>query len=119
MSTNYIFGNPQEDQLGNNTKYFYGLRRTDAGDLYIAKVNQLSKTDSVTINNGGTSDNNMPDFQGGVDFHEGRDVNHNLAYSNLNYEQFRWDDRNIFYYIDADGQLVARINATYTYPTGV
>jgi len=119
MSTNYIFGNPQEDQLGDNPKYFYGLRRTDAGDLYLAKVNQLSKTDSVTINNGGTSDNNMPDFQSGVDFYEGRDVNHTLAYSNLNYEQFRWDDRNIFYYIDADGQLVARINATYTYPTGV
>lgn len=119
MSTNYIFGNPQEDQLGSNPKYFYALRRTDAGDLYFARVNQLSKTDSITINTSGAASDNFPDFQSGVDFFEGRDVNHTIVYADLNYEQFRWDDRNIFYYIDDDGQLVARINSSYTYPTGV
>ena len=37
----------------------------------------------------------------------------------LNYEQFKWDNRSVLYYIDDEGQLVLRINEDYTYPTGV
>jgi hypothetical protein len=32
-------------------RYFYGLRRTDDGELYLAKVDQMTQGDSVTINN--------------------------------------------------------------------
>ena len=56
----------------------------------------------------------------GVDFFEGRDVNHNLVFGNLNYEQYRWADANINYYLDqTTGQFVARVNQAYSYPTGV
>tara|TARA_B100000683_G_scaffold267305_1_gene300760 strand:- start:1081 stop:1440 length:360 start_codon:yes stop_codon:yes gene_type:complete len=100
-------------------RYFYGLRRTDDGELFIAKVDQLSANDSIQINNEGDPAFNYEDFEQGQDFLEGRNVNHEKVYTNLNYEQFRWDNRSINYYIDDSGNLVARINEGYTYPTGV
>jgi hypothetical protein len=87
--------------------------------LFIAKVDQLRSHDSIQINKEGDPTENYEDFQQGEDFLEGRDVNHARIYTNLNYEQFRWDNRNISYYIDDSGNLVARINEDYTYPTGV
>lgn len=102
-----------------NNRYFYGLRRTDDGDLYIQKLDQLSGTDSMQINKEGDPANNYEDFNEGEDFFEGRNVNHERVYLNLNYEQFRWDNRNINYYIDDDGNLVAKVNQGHTYPTGV
>ena len=102
-----------------DARYFYGLRRTDDGELFIAKVDQLKSNDSIQINVEGDQDHNYEDFDQGQDFFEGRDVNHEKIYANLNYEQFRWDNRNINYYIDDSGNLVARINEGYTYPTGV
>ena len=95
------------------------MRRTDDGELFIAKVDQLSAGDSIAINNEGDPANNYEDFEQGQDFLEGRNVNHEKVYTNLNYEQFRWDNRSINYYIDDSGNLVARINEGYTYPTGV
>lgn len=100
-------------------RYFYGLRRTDDGDLFVAKVDQLKSNDSIAINKEGDPTDNYEDFDQGEDFFEGRNVNHERLYPNLNYEQFKWDNRNINYYIDDDGNLVARINEGYTYPTGV
>lgn len=96
-------------------RFFYGLRRTDNGELFVSKADQLKTTDSIMINNPGDPTNNYTDFEEGQDFFEGRDVNHNLVYKNLNYEQFRWDNRNISYYIDDEGELVARINQNYVY----
>jgi len=119
MSNSYEFGRPQENLLGNTPKYFYALRRTDDGELYFARVNQLSRDDSVQINNDGTADGNFPEFEVGADFFEGRAVTHELEYENLNYEQMRWDDRNLYYYIDADGQLCVRIDTKYQYPSGI
>jgi hypothetical protein len=99
-------------------RYFYGLRRTDNGELFVGKVDQLSPNDSVTINKPGDPDKNYPNFEQGQDFLEGRDVNHNLVYENLNYEQFKWDDRNISYYIDSEGELCVRVNAPFDYDDG-
>ena len=96
-------------------RFFYGLRRTDAGELFIGKADQLKTTDSVTINKQGDPTQNYPSFEQGQEFYEGRNVNHDLVYENLNYEQVRWDDRNISYYIDADGELVARVNQKHVY----
>ena len=62
---------------------------------------------------------NFEDFDEAQDFFEGRNVNHEKVYLNLNYEQFRWDNRSINYYIDDSGNLVARVNEGYEYPTGV
>ena len=119
MASTYEFGRSKDDLLGDTPKYMYALRRTDDGELYFARVNQLSRTDSIQINNDGTADGNYPDFEVGVDFFEGRDVTHELIFENLNYEQMRWDDKNLYYYIDEDGQLVVRIDTKYQYPSGI
>lgn len=117
----YYVGTTPQDIISslNGARYFYGLRRTDDGDLYFVRIDQVLGNDSIEINNPGDPEENFEDFELGVDFYDGRDEDHNLVYENLNYEQYRWDDRSIYYYIDDDGQLVARINAGYTYPTGV
>jgi hypothetical protein len=117
--SNYV-GYSAGDYLQNtvNSRYLYGLRRTDEGELFLGRSDQLSETDDIVINNPGEAINNFTDFEEGQDFYEGRDVYHNLVYANLNYEQFRWDNRIIYYYINAEGELVARLNKTYTYPTG-
>ena len=108
MTPDHINGSVQD-------RFFYGLRRTDNGELFIGKADQLKATDSVTINKSGNPTQNYPSFEQGQEFYEGRNVNHDLVYENLNYEQFRWDDRNISYYIDADGELVARVNQKHVY----
>lgn len=119
MADSYQFGRSKDELLGDTPNYFYALRRTDDGELYFARVNNLSRSDSIQINNDGTADANLPDFEAGVDFLEGRDATHELVYENLNYEQMRWDDRSLYYYIDEDGQLVVRVNQKYSYPSGV
>ena len=102
-----------------NARYFYGLRRTDDGELFIAKVDQLKSNESIIINKEGDPAQNYEDFDEGENFLAGRNVNHEKVYANLNYEQYKWDNRNINYYIDDSGNLVARVNEGYTYPTGV
>lgn len=119
MSSTYQFGRSQEELIGDTPRYFYALRRTDDGELYFARVDQLSRTDGIQINAEGTSDGNFPDFVPGEDFFEGRDVEHDLVFDNLNYEQMRWDQRNLYYYIDDAGNLVVRTDIKYTYPTGI
>lgn len=102
-------------------RYFYGLRRTDEGELWLGKVDQMTPGDSVTINNPGAITENFDGWSEGQEFFDGRDVNHDRLYANLKYEQFRWDSINVTYYINAEGELVMRINHpidgyNYTYP---
>lgn len=119
MAATYEFGRSPEDLLGGSPKYFYALRRTDDGELYFTRINQLSRTDSVQINNEGIADDDFLEFEVGVDFFEGRDANHDLVFENLNFEQMRWDNRNLYYYIDASGQLCVRADTKYPYPSGI
>ena len=113
--SNYAGSTPDHLNGAIPDRYFYGLRRTDEGELFIGKMDQMSTTDGITINNPGDPENNYPDFDQGQDFYEGRDVNHNLVYENLNYEQFKWDGRNISYYVNDEGELIARVNHSFTY----
>lgn len=115
MSANYTGFTPDHIYNAVQNRFFYGLRRTDNGELFLAKSDQLKSTDSITINTPGDPTQNYTSFEQGQDFYEGRDVNHDLVYENLNYEQFRWDDRNVLYYVNAEGELVVRINQNYTY----
>ena len=117
--SNYFFGRDSDDLLGGAPKYFYGVKRSDDGEVTFTRVNQLSRVDSIEINEPGDIAENFEDFEIGIDFFQGRDVNHNIVFDNLLYEQYRWDDRSIYYYIDTDGQLVARINTKYDYPDGI
>jgi hypothetical protein len=98
-------------------RYFYALRRDDEGLLFFAKVDQIHGTDTVVINNPGLAENDFTDFEYGVDFFDGRSAaDHSRPYSNLRWDQYRWDNKNIFYYLDDAGNFVARINQKYTYP---
>ena len=115
MSANYTGMSPDHINSSVQDRFFYGLRRTDNGELFLSKVDQLKTTDSITINKPGDPSENYTEFEQSQDFYEGRNINHDLLYKNLNYEQFRWDDRNIQYYINSEGELVARINQNYTY----
>jgi hypothetical protein len=118
-TSNYFFGRTKEEQIGNQPQYFYGLRRNSDGELFLTRVNQLSRTDYFEINTPGQEVDDYTNFEIGTDFYENRDVYHNIVHANLIYEQYRWDDRNVWYYVDASGRLSALINTKYTYPTGI
>jgi hypothetical protein len=116
----YYVGNEYNlnDLLGDgNPRYFYALQRLDDGTLYFYKVDQLSSTGTITVNVPGLSQNNFENFEYGVDFFDGRlATDHSRPYPNLQFDQYRWDNKNCYYYLDTStGQLVVRINQTYIY----
>jgi len=115
----YVGSDPQQYINAAGERYFYGLRRTTDGELFIGKVDQLDVNDQLSINKPGDPTENYNNFQQGVDFFEGRNVFHEIEFDNLQYEQYRWENRNIYYYINTDGELVLRVNQEYDYPTGV
>lgn len=116
----YYVGNENSnaDLLGDGSpRYFYALRRTDDGLLYFAKIDQVTGADGITINDPGLTENDYTEFEYGVDFFDGRlEEDHSRPYSNLHWDQFRWDNKNIYYYINNNGEFVVRINQPYTYP---
>jgi hypothetical protein len=119
----YYIGNEYNlnDLLGSgNPRYFYGLARSDIGTsdgtLYFYKVDQLTSTGSLAINVPGANANNFEQFEYGIDFFDGRlATDHSRPYTNLVFDQYRWDNKNCYYYIDSAGELVVRINQVYTY----
>lgn len=116
----YYVGQTPDSILQNEIRYFYALRRTEEGDLYFTKVDNIIGRDEIIINVIGSPEENFEDFEYGVDFFEGRlESDHTRPYENLNFDQYRWDNKNIFYYLNAEGELVARINQAYEYPTDV
>lgn len=101
-------GNSLQDLLGTYVKrYFYGIRRTDDGDLFFMKYDQIGD-DTLIINNAGVPAENYPNFTEGQDFFEGRDQTHEIIYANLNYEQFLWDDRSLTYILSDDGNFILK-----------
>jgi len=115
--TYYIGQSSITDLLGaDNPRYFYALRRTDDGLLYFSKTDQLIDDSAVTINVAGSNADNFEDFEYGVDYFDGRlEIDHSRPYPNLYFDQYRWDARNCFYYINDNGELVVRINKAYPY----
>lgn len=117
-SNNYYLGTDPESRLGDTPRFFYGFRKNENGSLFLVRSDQLRDKDVVQINNPGIETENYTDFEVGVDFFEGIDVNHNPVYDNLRYQQYRWDDRAMFYYVNDEGELVVRLNTNYTYNNG-
>lgn len=115
MSTNYTGQTPAEIVQQFGKRFLYGLKRTDNGELWLGKLDQMQPDSSIAINMPGDPEDNFDNLEEGQNFFEGRDYTHKKVFENLNYEQFKWDNRNIMYYVDADGQLVARVNRNYTY----
>lgn len=116
---NYYVGQDPEGTLGNTPRFFYGLRKNKNGSMFLQRIDQIKSDDTIEINTLGPDEDNYIDLEPGVDFYEGIDVNHNAIFKNLNYQQYKWDHRSLFYYIDDEGQLVVRVNAGYSYPDGV
>ena len=103
-----------------NPRFFYGLRRQDNGvgdgTLFFTKIDQLSSTDTISINVPGSYENNFESFEYGVDFFDGRQASdHSRPYTNLSFDQYRWDSKNCYYYINDNGELIVRINQAYPY----
>ena len=118
----YYIGTSPTDVIGSFIKrYFYGMRRNDDGELFLIVADQLAgNQDSVTINELGIAEDNFLDFEEGIDFLDGIDANHNIVYKNLRYQQIRWDDRSLVYYVEPNtGQFVQRVTETYDYPDGI
>jgi hypothetical protein len=121
MSTPYYAGSVSlNDILGQGqSRYFYGLRRDDDGMVYFGKIDQVTGTGSIIINIEGLTENNFEEFEYGVDFFDGRlELDHTRPFPNLYWDQYRWDNKNISYYISDEGIFVARVNQAYTYPVG-
>lgn len=103
----------------NNPRYFLALRRDDSGNLYFARVNQIKDNEAIVVNVPGLTEDNFQDFEYGVDYFDGRaEEDHSRPFPNLYFDQYRWDERSCYYYIDDQGNLVARINQQYVYPEG-
>jgi hypothetical protein len=117
-ATHYVGQTPSINELlgQGQPRYFYALRRTDDGLLFFAKIDQLKDPDTVTINNPGASDDDFTEFEYGIDFFDGRsEVDRSRVYPNLQWDQYRWDNKNMYYYINEQGELVVRINQSFTY----
>ena len=113
-------GNDVTNVTGNvDGRYMYALRRTDQGELFFTKIDQMENGSSIQINKPGDPEQNYNDFEQGIDFFEGRDQNHEIVYPNLNYEQLRWDNRHINYYINDDGEFVLKYNEHHDYSSDV
>lgn len=117
----YYIGNEANlnEALGNgNRRYFYALRRTDDGLLYFFKLDQLKDVnDVIVINDPGLAENDFEEFEYGVDFFDGRLAeDHSRPYSNLRWDQYRWDNNSVYCYINDNGEFVVRLNKTYEYP---
>ena len=117
----YIGTTPTEVANGFIKRYFYGLRRNDDGELFLVQLDQLrgGNENVVIVNDLGIAAENYPDFEEGIDFLDGINETHDIVYENLRYQQFRWDDRGLLYYVDDDGYLVLRVSEKYTYPENI
>jgi hypothetical protein len=119
MPSTYYLGKSPDEALGDSPRFLYLMRRNEDGELFFLRSDQAKDKDSIEINAPGDPAENFEDFESGVDFFEGVTADHEIDYENLRFPQYRWDNRSILYYIDAQGQLVQRINQGYTYPAGI
>jgi hypothetical protein len=114
----YYLGTTPEFALGDSPRYWYALRRNDDGELFLLRSDQLKDKDSIELNLPGDPAENFEDFEPGIDYFDGIQEDHEIEFANLVWAQYRWDNRNMLYYIDSDGRLVQRINQGFVYPEG-
>ena len=118
MPSNYYLGQSPDESLGDSPRYLYLIRRNEDGELFLFRSDQAKDKDSIEINLPGNPAENCEDFEPGVDYFDGIAADHEIEYDNLVWTQYRWDNRNMLYYLDNEGRLTQRINQGYTYPTG-
>lgn len=119
MSVNYYIGQTAQEALGDSPRFLYALRRNEDGELFFLRSDQLKDKDAIELNAPGSPAENFEDFEPGIDYFEGITADHEVEYENLVWTQYRWDDRNMLYYIGEEGRLIQRINQGYVYPDGI
>lgn len=118
--TYYIGSGVENGGTGGSPRFFYGIKVTDDDHVAIVKLDNLVGIESIDVNIPGSSDGTWDEFEYGVDFFDGKiSPEHTRPYENLAYDQYRWDDRSVYYYINAEGELVVRTNSSYNYSEGV
>ena len=118
MPSTYYLGQSPDEALGDSPRYWYALRRNQDGELFLLRSDQLKDKDSIELNLPGAISENFEDFEPGVDYFDGIRADHEVEYNNLVWTQYRWDNRNLLYYVDNQGRLTQRINQGYIYPVG-
>jgi hypothetical protein len=114
----YLLGNDANSLLGGQPRYFYALRTNDTGDLFITRIDRLGN-EPLVVNEPGELEDDYTKFSVGIDFFNGKAINRERVYSNLKYDQYRWDDQFLSYYIDDDGILTVLIGKDREYPTDI
>lgn len=101
-------------------RYFYALRTDEEGNIFFTRTDMWSDDETIEINSPGESGDDWQFFEVGVDYFDGKNPEtHVKDHPNLNYDQYRFDSRSLYYYINANGELVVRYNKAYSYPTDV
>ena len=118
MPSTYYLGQSPDEALGDSPRYWYALRRNTDGELFLYRSDQLKDKDSIELNLPGAVEENFEDFEPGIDYFDGITSDHEIEHNNLVWTQYRWDNRNMLYYVDNQGRLTQRINQGYTYPIG-
>jgi hypothetical protein len=119
MPSTYYLGTSPDEALGDSPRYWYALRRNEDGELFLLRSDQLKDKDSIELNTPGAPSENFEDFEPGIDYLDGIREDHEVEYANLVWTQYRWDNRNMLYYVGTDeGRLIQRINQGYAYPEG-
>jgi hypothetical protein len=118
MPSPYYLGQSPDEALGDSPRFLYALRRNEDGELFLLRSDQLIDKSSIELNTPGAPTENFEDFEPGVNYFDGVAEDHEVEFDNLVWTQYRWDNRNMLYYLDSEGRLTQRINQGYTYPTG-
>ena len=118
----HTLGQPSDNSnLGpSDQRYFYALRTDDDGNIYFTRIDQWNSDEAVEINSPGDVSDDWEYFELGLDYFDGKDPQtHTKNTPNLNFDQYRFDSRSAYYYINANGELVVRYNQGYSYPQDV
>jgi hypothetical protein len=112
MNGTHVIGTSIDSYNNSDPHYFYALRRNNDGDLYLCRVDINDNSEEVKLFGVDTP----VEFENiafpGEDYHNNRDPDtHELEYTTeqVKYEQWRWDNRFISYYLNDDGEFIVAI----------
>lgn len=121
MNQNYLGSVGSDSTMGpSDQRYFYALRTDEEGNIYFTRVDIHTSDEGIEINKPGDSGSDWEYFELGVDYFDGKDeATHEKLTANLNFDQYRFDSRSAYYYINTNGELVVRYNQPYSYSSDV
>jgi hypothetical protein len=121
MNQNYLGSVGSDGALGpSNQRYFYALRTDEEGNVFFTRIDMHTSSESIEINTPGDANEDWEYFELGVDYFDGKnEETHERPHDNLNFDQYRFDSRSAYYYINANGELVVRYNQPYNYSSDV